>query len=209
MEIKTLWQCILHIVPPPCVEIENAPARYLFAPCTAFCRVDAEPKLNNEAFAFDYAVTRVLDTPSAKVWRANERSPSLADTAISAQIGHGQERQHLLHHLARELLPRTHRPPQTINRRPSCSPFFSGIRLNVNSTYISSTRGSHSLTCTIISLTAAQQGGSRSQQLEVSPSSNICNTERDSGSRDGKSTCGQSLLTINLKSQELRLFCNV
>lgn len=62
-ESKSLGQYILHIVPQPCVEVENAPARYLFARCTAFCRVDAEPEFDNEAFSFDDALGRILDTP--------------------------------------------------------------------------------------------------------------------------------------------------
>lgn len=86
---------------------------------------------------------------------------------------------------------------------------FLEIRLNADSTYISSTRSSHSLTYTIISLTAAQQGGSLNSSKSRLPPTSATQKDRHSGSRDGKSTCGQSLLTINSTSEELRLFCNV
>ena len=105
-----------------CVEVENAPARYLFAPCTAFCRVDAEPEFDNEAFSFDDALwSRFWVTPHTEFWRADERISSLTETACdvctdrartTTPVSAPSPRSHGI-----ELLPRIHRPPpRTIHR---------------------------------------------------------------------------------------------
>lgn len=60
---------MLDVVPPPRVEIEDAPARELCG--TAGLR-RVETKLDNQARSIVRAVARILDAKGAKFWRGDE-----------------------------------------------------------------------------------------------------------------------------------------